>query len=333
MLRYNLVYFLVLLFLIYFSVKDFKNSELTDSKNDLYENNETHTEVNISKISKISNISNIKQDPKYKEYELKMIENRYNPNIRQEVYINPKTENNYTTKRTVNSSEYYIPPKTVKEGFDSSEQKKDSYSYGYLNTFYTELSKEKLEYFVEPLPLQGIDEPPNSSSSETEKECVKLFDYTNKPTNEMKELRERFKKLDKDPLEPFQKLIKDKKLKIKDKRLEKLVKDCAILSLRLKTIYNRGRPYQICYKYGYPIKYLKSKHADTPSYPSSYALQAYSIAFVLGRKYEQYQKEIEKIANDIAWSRVYSGNNFESDIECSKKIVLNLKMYLESVEL
>jgi len=149
----------------------------------------------------------------------------------------------------------------------------------------------------------------------------------------MKDLRDRFKKIDKDPLESFQKLIKDKKLNIKDSRLEKLVKDCAILSLKLKTIYNRARPYQICYKYGYPIKYLKSKHADTPSYPSSYALQAYSIAFVLGRKYEKYQKEIEQIANDIAWSRVYSGNNFESDIECSKKIVLNLKMYLESVEL
>jgi hypothetical protein len=236
------------------------------------------------------------------------------------------------TNRLVNNSEYYIPPQKIKEGFESKEMK-DPLSYGYLNTFYTELGKEKLEYFVEPLPLQGIDGPPNSSSNKTQEECSKMFEYTNNPTKEMKDLRDRFKKIDKDPLESFQKLIKDKKLNIKDSRLEKLVKDCAILSLKLKTIYNRARPYQICYKYGYPIKYLKSKHADTPSYPSSYALQAYSIAFVLGRKYEKYQKEIEQIANDIAWSRVYSGNNFESDIECSKKIVLNLKMYLESVEL
>ena len=53
----------------------------------------------------------------------------------------------------------------------------------------------------------------------------------------------------------------------------------------------------------------------------------------LGRKYPKQQKELEKIANDLAWSRVYSGNNFVSDIECAKKIVLNLRIYLESVEL
>jgi hypothetical protein len=291
-------------------------------------------DVNVSKLNESILCKNIDPQievPKYKQYEKEMIENRYNPNIREEVYINQNMSTNFTT-RPVNTSEYYIPPQKVKEGFESN-QTKDPLSYGYLNTFYTELAKEKLEYFAEPLPLQGIDEPPNSSSKETEKECSKLFDYTNKPTKEMVNLRERFKKLDKDPLEPFEKLIKDKKLKIKDKRLEKLVKDCAILSLKLKTIYNRARPYQICYKYGYPIKYLKSKHADTPSYPSSYALQAYSIAYVLGRKFDKHQKELEQIANDISWSRVYSGNNFESDIECAKKIVLNLKIYLESIEL
>lgn len=243
---------------------------------------------------------------------------------------------------------------TVREGFDSEsitnttktgnttktdnilnniEQTLPSTSYGYLNTFYTELQKEKLEYFVEPLPLQGIDKPEADSSPSTEKECKQLFDFTNQPTKEMKDLRDQFKKLDKDPMKPFEQIMKDKKMKIKENRLDKLVKDCAILSLKLKTIYNRSRPYQVCYRYGYPIKYLSSKHTDTPSYPSSYALQAYSVAFVLGRKYPKQQKELEKIANDLAWSRVYSGNNFVSDIECAKKIVLNLRIYLESVEL
>jgi hypothetical protein len=213
------------------------------------------------------------------------------------------------------------------EGFES---KKTEDSYGYLNTFYTELMKERLEYFVEPLPLQGIDE---QSREQTVDDCKKLFSYTNSPTSEIKRIRGLFKGFDSDPLKPFQKLIKDNKLKVNGKRLDKLVKDCAILSLKLKTIYNRARPFQLCYKYGYPIKYIKSEHSDTPSYPSSYALQAYSIAYVLGRKHEKYQKSIEKIANDISWSRVYSGNNFESDIECSKKIVLNLRIYLESIDL
>ena len=52
---------------------------------------------------------------------------------------------------------------------------KDPYCYGYINHFYTKLAKEKLEYFVEPLPLQDIHKPSHSSSSKTEKECIQLF--------------------------------------------------------------------------------------------------------------------------------------------------------------
>lgn len=209
------------------------------------------------------------------------------------------------------------------------DKTKDQINYGYLNTFYTELMKEKMTYFVEPLPLQGIEEPPTNDTSE----CKQVYEHTVNPSNDSTRLRSIFSTLDKDPVKPFQKLIKANKLKVNQKRLDKLVKDCAILSLKLKSIYNRARPYQLCYKYGYPLKYIKSQHADTPSYPSSYALQAYSIAYVLGKKYKMYQKDIEKIANEIAWSRVYSGNNFESDIECSKNIVLNLRVYLESIDL
>ena len=209
------------------------------------------------------------------------------------------------------------------------EEKKDTLNYGYLNTFYTELMKEKMTYFIEPLPLQGIEDPPANDTNE----CKQVYEHTVNPSNDSTRLRSIFKELDKDPVKPFQKLIRSNKLKVNQKRLDKLVKDCAILSLKLKSIYNRARPYQLCYKYGYPLKYIQSQHADTPSYPSSYALQAYSIAYVLGKKYKRYQTDIEKIANDIAWSRVYSGNNFESDIECSKNIVLNLRVYLESIDL
>lgn len=213
-------------------------------------------------------------------------------------------------------------------GKKHNKKKMHYHHYGYLNTFYTELAKEKMEYFVEPLPLQGIKKPTTSAT-----ECKQLFDWTNGPTGEMRRLRDNFKAWDEDPIKPFLALAKNKGMKINQKKLDKLVKDCAILALKLKMIYNRARPYQECYNYGYPIKYLKSAHADTPSFPSSFALQAFSVAYVLGRKYEKHQPHIEKVANDIAWSRVYSGNNFESDIECSKQIVLNLRMYLESIDI
>lgn len=211
-----------------------------------------------------------------------------------------------------------------------ANKKKNYHHYGYINTFYTELAKEKMDYFVEPLPLQGIKEP---SVGMIQTECKQVFDWTNSPTAEMSRLRDSFKAWDEDPIKPFLALAKSKNMKINRSKLDKLVKDCAVLALKLKIIYNRARPYQECYNYGYPLKYLRSAHGDTPSFPSSYALQAFSVAYVLGRKYEKHQALIEKVGNDIAWSRVYSGNNFESDIASSKQIVLNLRMYLESIDI
>ena len=208
--------------------------------------------------------------------------------------------------------------------------------WGYLNTFYSGLEREPLEILKEPLPLQNIPDCPTNNSEKTSKECQKLFDITNLTIDNKKEVaenRRNFKEYDKDPLKPFLKYCDDKKLKYKKDVLDKIVKDCAIISLKLKQIYNRPRPYQLCYIYGYPIKYLRSKHSDTPSYPSSYALQSYVIAYILGSKYSNHQKEIEKIADAISWSRVWSGNNFETDIECSKIIMLSLRNYLDTIEL
>lgn len=206
-----------------------------------------------------------------------------------------------------------------------------AHGYGYLNTFYTELAKEKMVYFVEPLPLQGIEPP--STLKAIKAECKQLFEWTHHPTADMLRLRQNFDAWDKNPVQPFLTLIKAKKMKVKRAQLDKLLKDCAVLALKLKMIHNKGRPFQLCYTFGYPLKYLQSAHADTPSFPSSFALQAFSMAYVLGRKYAKYEKNIEKIANDMAWSRVYSGNAYESDISAAKQIVLNLRIYLESIDI
>lgn len=212
----------------------------------------------------------------------------------------------------------------------------DKLKYGYLNTFYTALLKEPLELLKEPLPLQGISEPSKNSSTKTSEECKRIFDLTNLTVNNPKEVivsRRNFSELDKDPLKPFLKYCDSNKLKYKRDVLDIIVKDCAIIALKLKQIYNRPRPYQLCNIYGYPIKYLRSEHADTPSYPSSYALQSYVIGYLLGNRYPKHQSKIEKITDEISWSRVYSGNNFESDIECSKAIMFNLRNYLDTIEI
>ena len=212
----------------------------------------------------------------------------------------------------------------------------DNLKYGYMNTFYSELSKEPFELLKEPLPLHNLPNFPSNTSEKTKNECKKLYEITNLESENRKdiaEIRRKFKKIDKDPLKPFLDFCKQKKLKVNVEKLETLVKDCAIISLKLKSIYNRPRPYQLCYIYGYPIKLLKSEHSDTPSYPSSFALQSYVLGYIIGNKHNKYQGELEKITNEISMSRVYSGNNFESDIECSKIIMFNLRGYLDTINI
>ena len=238
---------------------------------------------------------------------------------------------------------YSYSKKTIKENYENKEKdiliptlNLNNLKFGYLNTFYSSLVKEPLEILKEPLPLQNIPDCPLNDSDKTNRECQKLFDITNLTVDNKKEVadnRRKFKDFDKDPIKPFLKYCDDKKLSYKKDVIDKLVKDCAIISLKLKQIYNRPRPFQLCNIYGYPIKYLRSKHADTPSYPSSYALQSYVLAYILGSKYSSHQREIEKISDAISWSRVWSGNNFESDIECSKMIMFNLRGYLDTIEI
>ena len=241
------------------------------------------------------------------------------------------------------AKEYFLAEKDTTHKEPHKNNKNNH--YGHLNTFYTELAKEKMDYFVEPLPLQGIEKIVTTQDSQIIDECRQLFEWTTRPAvgtaaavgavakAEIVRIRQSFQEWDRDPLQPFLTLIKSKKMKVDRTKLDKLVKDCAVLALKLKMIYNKARPFQLCFKHGFPLQYLQSAHADTPSFPSSFALQAYSLAYVLGRKYEKHQKNIEKLANDIAWSRVYSGNNFESDISGAKQIVLNLRIYLESIDL
>ncbi len=232
----------------------------------------------------------------------------------------------------------YSHSRSLQEGFEDKKVEKfdlNKVKYGYVNTFYTALGKEPLELLKEPLPLQNVPECPSNTSEKTKKECKELFEFTNpkKIKSDIAESRKNFASYDEDPLKPFEDYCKKNKLEYKKKVIDKLIKDCAIIALKLKNIYNRPRPYQLCFIHGYPIKYLQSKHADTPSYPSSYALQSYVMGYILGNKFTKNQKDIEKIANDISWSRVYSGNNFTSDIECSKIIMYNLRNYLDTIEI
>ena len=59
---------------------------------------------------------------------------------------------------------------------------------------------------------------------------------------------------------------------------------------------------------------------DTPSYPSNHTAVGYVVAGVLAKKYPQHEKELLKIAEDNANSRVSLGVHFVSDVEAGKEL-------------
>lgn len=84
-----------------------------------------------------------------------------------------------------------------------------------------------------------------------------------------------------------------------------------------KYIINRARPYDI----NPQIRLLISKTADTPAYPSGHAFQAYYLAHVLSKQYPRKTKELWRLADECALSRVYAGLHYPSDNQFSKTLV------------
>lgn len=93
-----------------------------------------------------------------------------------------------------------------------------------------------------------------------------------------------------------------------------------LTSVILKLYYNRARPYQVS-----SIKPLESKTSkQTPSYPSSHAVQAYALAKRLTKKYPEKTIEINELAERIADIRRIGGVHFPSDKKFAKVIVNRL---------
>ena len=84
----------------------------------------------------------------------------------------------------------------------------------------------------------------------------------------------------------------------------------------LKYMINRARPHQVS-----DITQFPSTTAETPSYPSGHAYQAYYLAKRLGSKYPDRKEKLESLAEDCAMARVYAGLHYLSDNQFSKMLV------------
>ena len=131
---------------------------------------------------------------------------------------------------------------------------------------------------------------------------------------------------DKDIIASFQNIIKPNEMKRKE--MKKILKSFDIITIIMtyKYIYNRPRPSQVApniinKKNG---ALLNSETADTPSYPSGHAFQAYYLAKILSKKFPNKKEQLMKLAKKIGDIRIIAGLHYPSDRDFAYWLVDNL---------
>ena len=161
--------------------------------------------------------------------------------------------------------------------------------------------------------------PPSDNSEETKKE-IKYLKSIN--------LKKRFVQ-EKDNISGnFIDFFKTKGINEK-KIINKLSNDVKFIIVELKNHYKRPRPFRLDSKL--EDKLLESM--DGFAYPSGHSTQSNLIYLVLSSKYPKYRVELEKIKDDIVFSRQMAKAHYPSDIEFGEKIARSLFNYLKKEKL
>lgn len=121
---------------------------------------------------------------------------------------------------------------------------------------------------------------------------------------------------DKSPRTPFIKYLEEEGLDYDPSELKRIINDSFPIIKSLKDYYNRPRPWQI----NSEIKHYDSSTANTPSFPSSHALQSFLIAKHLSKKYPFRTFKFYSIAERIAKARVSVGLHYPSDNDFSRNL-------------
>jgi hypothetical protein len=108
--------------------------------------------------------------------------------------------------------------------------------------------------------------------------------------------------------------------------LYNIAEDISALIVQLKNNYQRPRPYQLAYYTSQNLHPFESKSANTPSYPSGHAIQAYFLCSIISFHYDEQKDNLMKLAKQVADSRVILGVHYPSDnvfgIEIVKQLML-----------
>ena len=128
-----------------------------------------------------------------------------------------------------------------------------------------------------------------------------------------------FKLTDPNPLNAFQHKISESQFL----KLNNLVLSPFIIMriMYYKILYNRARPSQVAPD---DIDYLDSVTANTASYPSGHAFQAYYAAKILSQWEPSRKQEWMNIAERVANIRIIAGLHYPSDRDFARQLVADL---------
>lgn len=103
------------------------------------------------------------------------------------------------------------------------------------------------------------------------------------------------------------------------------IKDTLPLLTKLKYHFQRPRPYQLAEYYKLKLFPFSSSSSHTPSFPSGHSFQAKILTEIIGNKYPELYANMQKVFDDICYSRLYLGLHYQSDIDvgifCAEKVL------------
>lgn len=129
----------------------------------------------------------------------------------------------------------------------------------------------------------------------------------------------RFKSYDRSLSQAIISAFKQKGIDVEHLTLD-IIEDIKPLLIKLKYFYQRPRPKQIAQYYKLAMFPFNSFSADTPSYPSGHALEAYVVLNVIANKFPNEFQFCKSMAQDVAISRIHLGLHYTTDNDFAKQI-------------
>ena len=186
--------------------------------------------------------------------------------------------------------------------------------------------KELGKYFdVKSLDELDIPPPPSNTSKETKKEIMQM---NNTIKNLSDEKKKEYIDTDEDTTYYIKEYMEDNDLEFSETFIELLKKSVRNIGRHFKNKYMRPRPYIVAEKLGMPMKYLDTKTAHSPAYPSNHALQAKVVANYYSKIYPAHQDQLFEMADKSGEGRVNAGIHYPSDKTAGYKLADDVMEYI-----